>query len=225
MRLLAIETSSDACSVAIGIDGEVLERHTVEARAHTQKLMPMITELLAASGMEISALDAIVLGNGPGSFIGMRIGASVAQGICHGAGLKLIPISSLAAIAAEVFTDEITASSVLVAQDARMNEVYLGRFAKGAEGMPVAAGAESICPVGPLPVENPPLHAAGGAWHKYPQLMQDNARHIASLSPIVVPRARYLLRLAAISGESIAPEKLEPAYLRTRVAAVPARST
>ena len=103
MKLLAIDTSSHACSVALRIGDAVTEDHTVEPREHTRILVPMISALLEEGGIAAADLDAIVLGNGPGSFIGMRIGASVAQGLCHGAGIKLIPVSSLAAVAAEVF--------------------------------------------------------------------------------------------------------------------------
>jgi tRNA threonylcarbamoyladenosine biosynthesis protein TsaB len=98
MKLLAIDTSSDACSVAVQAGDEVLETHVVEPREHTKILIPMIEELLQQADVVSSELDAVVLGNGPGSFIGMRIGASVAQGICYGAGLQIVPVSSLAAI-------------------------------------------------------------------------------------------------------------------------------
>ena len=103
MKLLAIETSSLACSVALQVDEDIQERHVVEAKAHTRILLPMINTLLGDAGLIVSDLDALVLGNGPGSFIGMRIGASVAQGLAFAAGLNIIPISSLAAVAAEVF--------------------------------------------------------------------------------------------------------------------------
>ena len=94
MRLLAIETSSEACSVALQ-DGEVIrEQHRIEPREHTRILLPMIRQLLDESGLVAKDLDAVVLGNGPGSFIGMRISASVAQGLCFGAGLPLVPVSS-----------------------------------------------------------------------------------------------------------------------------------
>ena len=86
--LLAIDTSSNACSVALQSGDDIAEKHVVEARAHTKILLPMITDLFQETGIMAAELDAVVLGNGPGSFIGMRIGASVAQGIAYGAGLK-----------------------------------------------------------------------------------------------------------------------------------------
>jgi tRNA threonylcarbamoyladenosine biosynthesis protein TsaB len=92
VNLLAIDTSSLACSVALRVGDVVIERHEEQAREHTRLLTPMIREVLTESGMHLPRLDAIVLGNGPGSFIGMRIAASVAQGLAHGAGLSVVPV-------------------------------------------------------------------------------------------------------------------------------------
>ena len=130
MNLLAIDTSSVACSVALQHEGKVSERHEEQAREHTRLLVPMIRELLQESSVELTDLDAIVLGNGPGSFIGMRIAASVAQGLAFGSGLNIVPVSSLAAIAAQVFREH-DADEVVVTQDAHMSEVYLGIFRRG----------------------------------------------------------------------------------------------
>ena len=140
MKLLAIETSSLACSVALQVDEDIQEKHVVEAKAHTRILLPMINTLLGDAGLIVSDLDALVLGNGPGSFIGMRIGASVAQGLAFAAGLNIIPVSSLAAVAAEVFLghDE---THVAIAQDARMNQIYLGCFERDEAGLPVPCGS------------------------------------------------------------------------------------
>ena len=122
MNLLALDTSSLACSVALSMGNDLLERHEEQEREHTRLLVPMIRSLIDEAEIEMSDLDAIVLGNGPGSFIGMRIAASVAQGLAHGAGLGIVPVSSLAAVAAEVFAngDE---EFVAVTQDAHMSEV------------------------------------------------------------------------------------------------------
>ena len=103
MKLLAIDTSSLACSVALQHDGDLIERHEEQEREHTRLLVAMIRAVLDEAKMATSDLDAIVLGNGPGSFIGMRIAASVAQGLAHGAGVRIVPVSSLAAVAVEVF--------------------------------------------------------------------------------------------------------------------------
>lgn len=130
MKLLALDTSSVACSAALQLGETIVERHEERPREHTRILLPMVRELLAEGGISLGELDGIVLGNGPGSFIGMRIAAAVAQGLAFGAGLKVLPVSSLAAVAAEVFATG-DAGEVLVAQDARMGEVYLGAFGRG----------------------------------------------------------------------------------------------
>ena len=143
MNLLALDTSSNACSVALQVGDSIFEKHVVEPREHTKILVPMIEALLREADTRLSELDAVVLGNGPGSFIGMRIGASVAQGLSHGAGIKIVPVSSLAAIAAEVICEH-DAQNVLVAQDARMYEVYIGRYRRSSDGLPVAVVDDSL---------------------------------------------------------------------------------
>jgi tRNA threonylcarbamoyladenosine biosynthesis protein TsaB len=221
MKLLAIDTSSDACSVALQ-DGEIIkERHRIEPREHTRILLPMIRELLDERGLTVRDLDAVVLGNGPGSFIGMRISASVAQGLCFGAGLPLVPVSSLAAIAAEVIESE-AADKVAVAQDARMHEVYFAAYLADDQGLPVVQNAESIVSVERRDlVQCTGWTAAGGGWQRYPQLGEGSAAAIANTSKVLHPRARCLLKIGTAAyrlGESIEAERLQPAYLRTKVA-------
>ena len=223
MMLLAIDTSSDACSVALQSGADIFEKHVIEPREHTKILVPMIEELLRDAGVALSGLDAVVLGNGPGSFIGMRIGASVAQGICHGAGLQIVPVSSLAAIAAEVI-EEHGAENILVAQDARRHEVYLGRFHADAERLPVADDEEVICGIGPLSVPSGDYVAAGAGWNKYADLLAQNGNLISATADVIYPRARYLFQLGVKSknaGRAIPPGALVPAYIRSKVAARP----
>ncbi len=221
MRLLAIETSSEACSVALQDSEVIREQHRIEPREHTRILLPMIRQLLDESGLAAKDLDAVVLGNGPGSFIGMRISASVAQGLCFGAGLPLVPVSSLAAIAAEVIESE-GADKIAVAQDARMNEVYFATYAANSGGLPVLLDSEAI-----VSVDRPDLlpgtgwTVAGGGWQRYPQLAANGAAAIAVTSNIWHPRARCLLNIGTAAyqqGQSIDAARLQPAYLRTKVA-------
>lgn len=226
MKLLALETSTTACSVALQTDGQTIERHVVQAKAHTRLLLPMINEIMAEAGCKTGDLDAIVLGNGPGSFIGMRISASVAQGLAFGHGLQIVPVSSLAAVAAEAFRGEL--DKVLVAQDAHMEEVYLARFRRGDQGLPLAEGDTVLQPVGPidLPEEAEPARwpVAGGGWSRYPELLQVNRERISNVIEPRLPRARFLLPAGAAAwraGEAVAPRDLAPFYLRSRVAALP----
>lgn len=226
MKRLALDTSSVACSVALEIGDQLYERHEEQPREHTRLLLPMIREVLDEAGIELAELDAIVLGNGPGSFIGMRIAASVAQGLAHGAGLMIIPVSSLAAVAAEVF-DETDARFVAVAQDAHMNEVYLGLFERGKDNLPVIIGAERLQTqeiIAELD-ENGMMRrvAAGYGWQRYPNLMSLNRSFFREESNVLHPRARFLLALAA-NADAVAPQDIDPEYLRKKVAKKPGTS-
>ena len=133
MKLLAFDTSSVACTVGVLAGERVVERHEEKAREHTRILMPMIRSCLEEASVALPELDAIVVGNGPGSFIGMRIAASVAQGLAYGAGLDIVPVSSMAAVAAEAGSG---GDTVVVTQDAHMNEVYLGIYRIGPNRLP-----------------------------------------------------------------------------------------
>jgi tRNA threonylcarbamoyladenosine biosynthesis protein TsaB len=226
MKLLAIDTSSNACSVAVQVESDIIERHVVEPRAHTRILLPMITAVLDEADVTVAELDAVVLGNGPGSFIGMRIGASVAQGLAYGAGINIVPVSSLAAVAVEAIATH-AADKVLIAQDARMHEIYLGRYRAATDGLPIAEVSEQICKIGEIADLESDYVAAGVGWRKYPQLAEMNEQRISILSDIDYPRAEYLLRpgvKAYQDGQTVAPEALVPAYLRMKVAEVPASS-
>ena len=228
MNLLAVDTSSLACSVAMLVDETVTERHAEQAREHTRLLVPMMRELLDEAGLVGEDLAAIVLGNGPGSFIGMRIAASVVQGLAYGSATPIAPVSSLAAVAAEVFaaTD---AAEVVVAQDAHMNEVYLGAFRRDQQGQPVAILDERLhtqTPIEELDEAGADRRvAAGFGWQRYPALLAANEDRIGNTSDILHPRARFLLPLGQAvleGGGAVAPQEIAPAYLRSKVAQKPA---
>jgi len=191
----------------------------------------MIRSVLEESGAVLSDLDAIVLGNGPGSFIGMRIAASVAQGLAYGAGLGIVPVSSLAAVAAEVLAES-PDSRVAVTQDAHMSEVYLGLFESDPDGLPVSVSEECIHDQGPIAeMEARPENQwvpAGAGWQRYPQLLESNRDRLAASSAALYPKAERLLLIGAErlrSGVVQPPETLEPSYLRQKVAQVPAPSS
>lgn len=230
MKILAIDTSSVACSVALHLGASVFERHEERAREHTRLLTPMIRGVLSDGDAELEGLDAIVLGNGPGSFIGMRIGASVAQGLAFGAGLSIVPVSSLAAVAAEVFATT-DANEVVVAQDAHMNEVYLGAYRRGDANLPEPMFPERLH--GPLQIDELADDgtrgriAAGFGWQRYPELTALNENLFESHSAVLHPRARFLLPLGAMAlhdGKVVNPQDLVPAYLRHKVAEPPSDS-
>ncbi len=225
MKMLALDTSSVACTVAVRAGDTLVERHEEQPREHTRLLMPMIRSALQEADMLLADLDAIVLGNGPGSFIGMRIAASVAQGLAHGAGLKIIPVSSLAAVAAEVF-ESTDAEQVGVAQDAHMNEVYWGLFERGDGGLPEHIGDERLQRQDIIAELNEMAMvrriAAGYGWQRYPSLMTLNRLFFCDESQVLYPRAKFLLTLAQ-QTDAVKPQDIAPAYLRKKVAEKPGR--
>lgn len=228
MKLLALDTSSLACTVAVQQDATIVERYEEQPREHTRILVPMIRSALGECGIALRDLDAIVLGNGPGSFIGMRIAASVAQGMAYAAGVKIVPVSSLAAVAAEVFSRH-EAAEVVVAQDAHMHEVYLGMYRRDSDGLPVEVFPERISaqePVAELQAESDGRRlAAGFGWERYPELLVQNRDRIDDVADVLHPRGRFLLSLGAAAldqGSAIAPQDVSPAYLRQKVAEKPA---
>ena len=227
MKLLALDTSSNACTVALRAGDSIVERHRVEPRMHTRILLPMVTDVLDESSLDAAGLDAIVLGIGPGSFIGLRIAASLAQGLAYASGLPVVPVSSMQAIAAEVADDE-GASAVCVTQDARMGEVYLGCYLCGAGAAPDMLAKERLHDDGPIAEladsGRTDWVAAGTGWRSLPKLMDNNREWVARQSDVQHPRGRYLLQLGAAefaAGHGLSPEQLELAYLRQKVAEIP----
>jgi tRNA threonylcarbamoyladenosine biosynthesis protein TsaB len=146
MKLLALDTASGQCSVALLLDGQLAHRGVATAREHAQLLLPMIHELLAEAGLTLRALDGIAFGRGPGSFTGVRIAAAVTQGLAAGADLPVLPVSSLRALAAQarrLVTEAEGAApdgALLACMDARMGELYWAVFAGGLESAPEAVG-------------------------------------------------------------------------------------
>ncbi len=138
MKLLAIDTSTDACSAALWLNGEVRQRYQVAPREHGQLILPMIESLLAEAGLALTQLDTLAFGRGPGGFTGVRIANSVIQGLAFGADLPVVPISSLAALAQGAYT-EMGTPQILAAIDARIGEVYWGAY-RAAQGCASVAG-------------------------------------------------------------------------------------
>jgi len=219
VKRLALDTSSLACSVAIRVGDRLIERHEEKPREHTSLLMPMIRAVLDEAEVKLAELDGIVLGNGPGSFIGMRIAASVAQGLAFAANLKIFPVSSLAAVAAEVL-DKSDSERVAVAQDAHMKEVYLGLYSRLANDLPQAICEERLqgkSVIEELSVAGPVFTVAGQGWQHYPELLAANRNWVGEESDVLFPRAAYLLALSEFSS-AVDPVAIQPAYLRQKVA-------
>ena len=225
MNILAIETATDACSCALAYSGTAVARHAVEPRRHTELLLPMIDAVLAQAGAKLGALDAIAFGRGPGSFTGLRIACSVAQGLAFGADLPLVAVSTLQVVAAGMHRSQAT-PRVLVALDARMGEVYWGGFEWDGVTM-VPAFEESVgAPHAVLVPEAGPWAAAGAGWSAHRGALVERTIDRLGHAPHPVDESRLPdaldmlapAKLALKSGLAVAPEDASPVYLRTRVA-------
>ncbi len=217
MRLLAFETSTEACSVALYVDGAVLERFEVAPRRHTELALPWAQALLAEAGVARSQLDAIAVGRGPGAFTGVRLAIALAQGVALGLDLPVLPMSTLAVLAMQAGGER-----RIAAIDARMGEVYLGTFAREGDGLVALAQETVVRPdVAVIPAGDG-WHGAGTGFAAAEGALQLRLHgRLAAVDAQALPHAADVARLAAPAfarGEGMAAERIEPAYLRENVA-------
>jgi tRNA threonylcarbamoyladenosine biosynthesis protein TsaB len=221
MKVLALDTATEACSVSLAIDGQRFHRYLELERGHAEHLLPMVESLLAEGGLALPDLDAIAFGRGPGGFTGVRLAASVVQGLAFGAGLGVVPISNLSAVAlrAQHLTPE--ARHILVANDARMREVYWAEFDAADVLTPV--GGEHVGPPAQVPIhaEATAWVAAGRGLRAWPELAERCRARGAALQDSLLPRAAEILELAlpaVAAGRLLDPAEALPVYVRDRVA-------
>ncbi|NJN48243.1 MAG: tRNA (adenosine(37)-N6)-threonylcarbamoyltransferase complex dimerization subunit type 1 TsaB [Candidatus Competibacteraceae bacterium] len=220
MKLLALDTSTEACSAAVLVDDEVIERYELAPRRHAALILSMIEAVLAEAGLTAGQLDALAFGRGPGAFTGIRIGVGVAQGIAFAADLPVAPISTLAAIARNA-SSERNADHIAVALDARMGEVYWGTYATTAGGELVLLGAEQVCAPAAVPVLNSAEWlGAGMGWTVYHETFVQRLGNLTWWGDCY-PRAGDIALLGAAAGQHgqwVAAEQALPVYLRDEVA-------
>ncbi len=221
MNLLAIETATEACSVALAIDGAVRERFELAPRRHAELALPWIDALLAEGGIARGAIDAIAVGRGPGAFTGVRLAVALAQGLALGLDRPLLPVSSLAALALGARAQP--GQRVLAAIDARMGEVYVGAYRIGDDGLPEPLADEVLCmPAQPVLAEGGDLIGIGTGFAAVDgALVSALGVRLRSAQPDAWPHAADVARLGLAAwarGEAVAPESVEPAYLRDKVA-------
>jgi tRNA threonylcarbamoyladenosine biosynthesis protein TsaB len=221
VRFFAVDTATEACSVALWQDGDIIERFEVAGRGHTERLLPMAQALLADAGCAFAAVDAFVCGVGPGSFAGVRIGVGFVKGLALALDRPVLPTTSLEMLAQRAMNHG--SDQVLAAIDARMDEVYFGAFRKGRKGLAETLGAALVA----RPNEVPPVAegswtAVGSAWRKYEiELKQAVGATIKQVDGAALPHAADALEAAAAafqSGKAIAAADLAPVYLRDKVA-------
>ena len=219
MNLLAIETSTETCSAALAIDGEVLERYQHAPRLHAELLLPWIEQLLGDAGIGFSSIDAIAFSRGPGSFTSLRIGIGVVQGLAWASDRPVIPVSSLAATAQTAANEGIDAA--LVALDARMKEVFTGTFKLNSKGIMVPVAAEKVCAPEAVQVpEYSETYGIGNGFDRYPAL-EKLSGHLLGIRPDIWPKASSILLLAKEwlnTHEPLSADQAQPVYLRDNVA-------
>ena len=221
MKLLAIDTATEACSVALWLDGAIYEHYELTGREHSRLLPAMLHGLVADCGIDLSEIDCIASGVGPGSFAGVRIGVGFVKGLALGLDRQVVPVSSLAMLAQGAIRLH-GAERVLAAIDARMNEVYFCRYSV-ADGLAVAQGEALVAPPAGLALPAEGEYAAvGSGWKTHLEALREHTG--ATLSPLdgaALPHARDALPLAQrefAAGRGIGAGELLPVYLRNRVA-------
>jgi tRNA threonylcarbamoyladenosine biosynthesis protein TsaB len=234
VKLLALDTATENCSAALWIGDRLTTRAQLLGRGHGAAILPMVDDLLRSARLKLNALDAIAFGRGPGAFTGVRLAASVTQGLAFGAGLPVVPVSDLQALAQRAIA-QYSCQHVLACLDARMHEVYWARFARTEAGLASPLGPERVGPpdsVAPESLVAPPsgssseaaLCGAGPGFAAYPLLGQRVAALSGHVHDDLFPRAEEIIRLAipeVEAGRVFPPEQALPLYLRDDVTQSP----
>ncbi|WPL18085.1 t(6)A37 threonylcarbamoyladenosine biosynthesis protein [Thiorhodovibrio winogradskyi] len=226
MKILALETSGVFCSVALLRDGELLSQHEEAARRHGERLLPMMEQLLEQGSLGLGDLDAIAFGCGPGSFTGVRIAAAVAQGVAFGAGVPVVGISTLAALAHAGWRSQ-GHTRIIAAIDARIDELYWGFFNVQGRGLVSALQPECVSVAEKVtvpfePAERVPRLGVGNGWSLYRDLLiartgLEKASIDASLTCTAADIAELAVNVVT-AGQAMPPELGLPVYLRDQVA-------
>lgn len=221
MKLLAIETATEACSAALAINGEITEQFCLTANSHSKLILPMIDSLLAEAGLAPADLDGLAFGCGPGSFTGVRIATGIVQGIAFGLDLPVVPVSNLAAVAQDLF-DHTADNLAYVAMDARMNEIYWGVYQRNASGFAELFGKEAVTPASNIEYPDMAGVGVGTGWQLYDQTLSDClGQRILRYESVNLPRARAVARLGLNGfkrGMAVSVDRAMPVYLRDKVA-------
>lgn len=220
-RILALDTATENCSVALWLDGELRVRARMSDRQHADLLLGMVDELLGEARIELTELDCLAFGRGPGGFTGVRIATSVAQGLALGADLPVVPVSNLHALAWCAWKRH-GWRRVMVAMDARMGEIYALACELDVHGRATAVGEEQVLPPGELRLPPGAWSGAGPGWAAQARSLAAIVGSLNGLDDRLYPDAAAVASLAAlaladgISG--IDAGAAQPVYLRDRVA-------
>ena len=221
MKILAVDTATEACSAALYIDGEIRERYEIAPRRHAQLLLPMIDSLMAEAELKPQQLDAIAFGCGPGSFTGLRIATGVMQGIAYGADLPVVPVSTLAAISQQCL-QKTTHDTIFTAVDARMDEIYWAVYQRDAENVARLIGKEKVQSATEVDALQLTGYGIGSGWQRYqPDLTARLGQQLIGYDADYLPSSAQIAYLGVVGVQrlqAVAVEQAMPVYLRDKVA-------
>lgn len=221
MKILAIDTATEACSAALYVDGKITSEYKLAPREHTQLILPMIDRLLTDAGLVVNQLDALSFARGPGAFTGVRIAAGIIQGLSYAAEIPVVPVSTLAAIAAGVYY-QYGHKDILSAIDARMGEVYWGAYHIEEDSVTLIDN-ELVCSVEKLPDQlSNNWVGAGTGWSEYSELLKSRFKLEEDLIyEDYLPSAEIIVKLAVQDfklNKQMSAHQAQPVYLRDNVA-------
>lgn len=228
MSILAIDTTTEACSAALYSDGQTFRRFRIAPREHAVLLMPMVESLLEEAGCGRADIEWVAFGRGPGAFTGVRIATGIAHGLALGLGCGLVPVSTLEALAAGVWREADAGATVISCLDARMGEVYWAAYEPGPDGPRCIVPETVAAPTDVADVKADPRRVigVGSGWATYKDVLIESLGYRpATIMEDRFPDASVMLQLAmqrvAAGEEPVAAAKAQPVYLRDRVATPP----
>ena len=222
MKLLAVDTATEACSAALYVDGDICHEFQLAPRDHTRLILSMVDTLLQQAGISVRQLDALAFGRGPGSFTGVRIATGVVQGLAYGADLPVVPVSTLASIAQAVYEDH-TESRVLAAIDARMGGIYWGQYQLDDQNLMRLCADEAVLNPEQVPVvDDGGWVGAGSGWQAHGEALTARFGDLVKQRwPDYLPQSSTISRLAVADfqqGLAVDAAQALPVYLRNDVA-------
>jgi tRNA threonylcarbamoyladenosine biosynthesis protein TsaB len=218
MNILAFDTSTEYLSVAVALADEVRVFECLAVQQHSALLLPTVSQLLAEANLSLQQLDGIAIGAGPGSFTGLRIACSVAQGLAFGADIPVVGVSTLLAMA---MAEASGAHRVIAALDARMGEIYHAAYEKTISGWQEIVAPNLCRPEEAPPVTGKDWVGVGNAFTAHKNLQQIYAKQLTRIDAKIFPHARDILTLAKtefLAGRVVAAEFAAPVYIRNKVA-------
>lgn len=224
-KILALDTSTDACSIALSYNNKILEYFEIAPQKHATLILPMIEKSLSEADLTLSELDLLAFGAGPGSFTGVRLAASIVQGLAFGANLKVLPISTLEALAVAAYS-ELGATHILAALDARMQEIYFGAYVFDSLGNKQRVIDDKLCKFTDIKsfanISANNWIAVGSAWDIYGEsfLSEEFPERNITIHQGYHPRARYIAKMGQLAYANniyYSYQQALPVYLRDKV--------